>query len=566
MRALDRRAITGYGLKGLVLMENAGRGVAGVVEGVLEERAHSGKGHGDGACGGHGGGGKSSGAIMTGSRVSILAGKGSNGGDGFVAARHLKNAGHRPIVFSFAPIDDIKGDAGVNARVWQKMGGEIRLIRTRKSFEKNALALKHTSVIVDSLLGTGLSPDVDVKGLYKDVIEAINKLGKTVVSVDVPSGVDATTGKVHGAAIRATITATMALPKVGLYLYPGREYAGRIEVLDIGIGMPGEMVEGLESNFELIDESLVRSALSPRLLPSQGLLPRKRDSHKGTFGHTLVIGGSTGKTGAPYMAAMGAMRVGSGLSTIALPESLNHIMEVKATEAMTHPLPETPGGTSGGTLGLCSLNEAKRALKGKDVLVVGPGMAPSMEGSVEPDFVKGLLKASASKHVPVVMDADALNVMHGELAAIKDATKKIPVVLTPHPGEAARLLGSTTEEVQSDRVSSALELSKKTGATVVLKGASTLVASNHCLYVNPTGGPALASAGTGDVLAGMIGGFIAQGAGSQGAAVAAVYIHGLASDNIAAKKGEAGLLATDLLRGIPRLLNSFATPGASALP
>lgn len=559
MRALDRQAITGYGLKGLVLMENAGRGVAEVVKGVLEERAHSGKGHAHGACGGHGGGGESSGAVMTGARVSILAGKGNNGGDGFVAARHLKNAGHRPIVFSFASIDDIKGDAGVNARVWQKMGGEVRLVRSKQLFEKNASALKHTSVIVDALLGTGLSSVV--KGLYKDVIEAINKLGKTVVSVDVPSGLDATTGKTLGAAIRATITATMAIPKVGLYLYPGREYAGRVEVLDIGIGMPGALTKGVETDFELIDESLVRSALSPGLLPSQGLLPRKKDSHKGTFGHTLVIGGSIGKTGAPYMSAMGAMRVGSGLSTIALPEGLNHIMEVKATEAMTHPLPESPGGT----LGLCSLEEAKRALKSKAALIVGPGMAPSMEGSGDPDFVKGLLKASASKHIPVVMDADALNVMHGELAAIKDAAKKISVVLTPHPGEAARLLGSTTEEVQADRVSSALELSKKTGAVVVLKGASTLVTSGGRVFINPTGGPALASAGTGDVLAGMIGGFISQGAGSQGAAVAAVYIHGLASDNIAAKKGEAGLLATDLLRALPSLLNSFVAPGAGPL-
>jgi NAD(P)H-hydrate epimerase len=516
MRSLDRRAARDYGVRGLVLMENAGRGVADIVARQCE--------------------------LEKGSRVSIIAGKGNNGGDGFVCARYLKNSGFNVTVFSTARPGAIKGDAGVNSRIWQRMGGPLETILRPGDIKKHYSKFIHSTVMVDGLLGTGLSSNVS--GVYAALIEFINGLSIPVVAIDVPSGLDATTGRVLGSAVKARVTATMALPKIGLVVYPGRDFSGHVEVVDIG--MPSELIDGADLRWNLIDDGEVRKRLGPR----------KRDTHKGTYGHVLVLGGSPGKTGAAYMAAMGALRAGAGLATLGVPESVHTAMEAKSVEVMTYPLSETDEKT----LGECSWGQTLKLIEGKAVLVVGPGlggsagMATGMAAGIA-GFLEKVLKRCKA---PVVIDADGLNALEGRTSILKKARARC--VLTPHPGEMATLLGVGPKDVQADRVGSARTLAKKTGSTVVLKGAATVVATPEGGFVNPTGNPGMATAGTGDVLSGMIGGLLAQGLSPVDAAVAGVYIHGLAGDRIAEERGEIGMVATDLLEKIPGILNSFAGP------
>jgi len=509
MRRLDRIAVRGYGIRGVILMENAGKGVADIVKRELSR--------------------------IGGRRVAIIAGKGNNGGDGFVCARHLKNSGYEVLVFTLSDPDGIKGDAGANALIWKKMDGGIYPIRSSRELKKHVLSLRHSSIIVDGILGTGIARPAS--GVYAAVIDLINKLGKPVVSIDIPSGMDGSTGKVLGRAVSAAVTATFAFAKAGFFVYPGRSYAGRVEIIDIGI--PVDAAKGVDIRHNLIDGCMVSALLKPR----------KKDTHKGTYGHVLVIGGSIGKTGAVYMAGMGAMRAGAGLATIALPQSLNPIMEVKTTEVMTHPLPEKDG-----RLGEFSYHETEKILDGKSALVFGPGLG----GGVSFDYVKKTIFGCAGKNIPLIIDADGLNALKGNIAVLRDAAKKGgKIIVTPHPGEMARLLNMTAKQVQDDRIGSALKLFQKTGCVTVLKGASTLVVSEDGVFINPTGNPGMATAGTGDVMAGMLGGFISQGLRCEDAAVAAVYLHGLSGDEVAKERGETGIIATDLLSAIPKVLNSF---------
>ncbi len=510
MRAMDVRAVSDYAMKGIQLMENAGRAVADAVFDELAEKDHAPK------------------------RVAIICGKGNNGGDGFVCARHLKNAGVEVILYSLARVSDYKGDSSVNVRCWQKMGGTIRGIFTADDLKKAASPLRHAGIVVDALLGTGI--EGGAKGLYGDLIEFINTLKGRVISIDVPSGLNASTGAEDGPVVRADVTVTMALPKLGFFLPPGPGFTGEVEVADIG--MPACILRDEAVRWNLIEEEFVSSMLSPRV----------GESHKGACGHAVLLGGSTGKSGAPYMAATGAMRSGVGLATIGLPVGLNKIMEAKTTEVMTWPLPETKDGM----LGKGAYGEIKKLLKGKSVLVAGPGLGVS-------EHTKTLLKELLEYSIlPMVLDADALNNMAGSLDNIAGASSP-DIVLTPHPGEAGRLLGRTAADIQAHRIGSAGEIAKKTGAVVVLKGANTIVASpDGEVYINTTGGPALATAGTGDVLAGMIGGLMGQGLSGLNAAITAVYVHGLCGETASHRLGgQRGLLATDLLSEIPLLLNTL---------
>ncbi len=508
IQAIDRKSIRDYGVKGLQLMENAGSGVAEI---ILRELA---------ACTGGSG------------RVSIIAGKGNNGGDGFVAARHLKNRGVNVTVFSFAPIEEIKGDAGVNAASWNKMDGETFFISTGASLKNIGSTLRHSSIIVDGIFGTGLSSPV--RGLYSEVIELVNSLNKKVIAIDIPSGVDATTGAVLGSPVRADITATMAMPKIGLYVYPGREYSGRIEIVDIGA--PRALIYDKAIRWNLTSAEDIKGILRPR----------RADTHKGTYGHVLVLAGSAGKTGAALMSAMGAMRIGAGLVTIGLPQDLQASMEAKTTEVMTLGLPQT----SQKTLGLSSYGAVKKFMADKSALVIGPGLGVS-------DDMAGLIrKIIREADYPVVIDADGLNNLTGRLEALRDT--KARLVLTPHPGETARLMDMTTAQVQSDRLGVAEALARKTKSTVVLKGAGTVIASpDGVIYINPTGNPGLSTAGTGDVLSGMIGGLMAQGYQAQSSAIAAVYIHGAAGDEVKKESGDMGMIATDILPFIPKIIKSL---------
>lgn len=516
IQAIDRAAMKDFGMSGLQLMENAGRGVAEIVKEELASQGRS----------------------LRKARVAVFAGRGNNGGDGYVVARHLANSGVKVSVYSVSRLDEMKQDAATNLKIWKKTGGGVYPFLSKAAIDKYRSAVAHSHVIVDAIFGVGLN--TLVKGTQAETIRFINTLGKTVVSVDVPSGVDASTGAILGCGVRASVTATMSLPKRGLYLYPGRDLAGEIKVVDIG------------APAALLDDGAIGCSLITRDFVNRFLRPRLSDTHKGTYGHVLVAAGSPGHTGAAYMAAMGAMRAGAGLATIALPKSLEPAMEAKTIEVMTIGLPQTPERT----LGEESFEALKSAMLGKSAIVIGPGMG---RGRGAAKFVEAVLRAAKT---PVVVDADGLYAMAGRLDAIKGCAADI--VLTPHPGEAAWLLGVKTRDIQSDRVGSALTLAKKSGAIVVLKGASTVIADpDGEIFINPTGNAGLSTAGTGDVLAGMIGGLCAQGYDVSASSVAAVYIHGLAADGIKKERGVAGMMATDLLPEIPRLMNSIASPFAS---
>jgi len=511
VRTVDRAAVLRYGIKGLVLMENAGRGVAEAVKAELSSRGS-----------------------VTG-RVVVVAGKGNNGGDGFVAARHLRNSGASVVVIALVGLDDLKGDALVNARAWVKMGGEIVTVRTVAGFKKHRSLLTHSSVIVDAIFGTGLS--TPVRGYYAGVIEIINSFTEKVVSVDIPSGVDATTGAVLGVAVKAAVTVTMAAAKLGLYLYPGREHSGRIELVDIGC--PKELVEDASIRWELAGGDYLRKVLRPR----------KTDSHKGSHGHLLVAAGSPGMIGAAYMAAMGALRAGAGVVTVGVPAGLRAALDRKAVEFMTKGLAEGPSKA----LGMASLEDVKEAAAGKTCLVIGPGFVASKDAG---SLIEAVLKDT---DIPVLIDGGALSSLAGRASVIKKS--KAPVVITPHPGEVARLLGVSPTDVQADRVAAAERLVKATGAVVVLKGASTVVASAEKVFINPTGNPALSTAGTGDILAGVIGGLMAQDCGALGAAVSGAYLHGLAADIITARGKGCGMVASDLLGAIPEAFDLVMAGG-----
>jgi NAD(P)H-hydrate epimerase len=521
MNALDRSATKDFGIKGIVLMENAGRGVFELLLRELQCRCEN---------------------KAPSVAIVVIAGKGNNGGDGLVVARYLKNAGIEVDVFLLANLKDVKGDAKTNLNAWQKMGGKVRRVVGAKDIKTLGASIRRADLIVDAIFGTGFSGEVS--GIHKKTIELINKQSGTVVSIDVPSGINATTGAVLGTVVRADITATMAIAKSGLYLSPASQYVGCIEVIDIG--MPRELLDDLGTGLALISEEAARAIVSK-------IFPRKSESHKGTHGHLLVIGGSIGKTGAAYLASVSAnaaMRAGAGLVTCAVPESLNAVMEAKTTEVMTHPLSE--GGK--GSLGESSVKDALRALKNKDALVIGPGLGTA----VGVDFFEKLFARCRGKKIPVVIDADGLNVFEKNLPSLVKALKGVRCVLTPHAGEMARLLGVSVKAVQAKRLELAKKLSAKTKAVVVLKGAGTIVATPlDGAFINSSGNPALASAGTGDVLSGIIGGFLAEGLSTDDAALAGVFIHGACADYIAKDLGEAGMIASDLIAAMPVVLNEL---------
>ena len=349
-----------------------------------------------------------------------------------------------------------------------------------------------------------------------------------------PTGLDASTGAILGCAVRADVTATMALSKLGLVTHPGADYAGVVEVVDIG--MPREITDDEDIPWNLVDGALAGGMVRPR----------GRDAHKGSCGHLLVVAGSPGKSGAAYLTAMGTLRSGAGLVTLGVPESLHAIMETKTTEVMTAPLPETPSHTVGSD----AFRVVEELVEGKEALVIGPGLGVNSE-------VRGLVvRLIEESPIPLIIDADGLNVIAGHLEILKRA--RSPLILTPHPGEMARLLKKNSAHVQGNRVGVASGFAKEHTVTVVLKGARTVIAgADDTLFVNTTGNPGMATAGTGDLLSGVIGGLVGQGYDPVGAAVLGVYLHGLAGDRVAEAKGEIGMVATDILEEVPQALSSI---------
>jgi hydroxyethylthiazole kinase-like uncharacterized protein yjeF len=497
MRELDRRAIQERGIPGLTLMENAGRAAAEAAARMTEAYPDR--------------------------PIVIVCGPGNNGGDGFVVARRLREVGREVAVFLAAKAGDVSGDARTNLDRLAQDGVNVTEVA---DVEPVTQACCGAALVVDALLGTGLSGKVH--GLPGQLIEAINRLCQRVLAVDIPSGLHADSGEPLGLAVRAEETVTMGLPKIGLFLYPGMDYAGRVTVADIGF--PADLVNESPSVADLIDPQWVRMLL-PR---------RRRSAHKGDFGRVLVIAGSAGMTGAACLCANAALRVGAGLVTVGCPAGVNDILEVKLTEAMTFPLPETYNRALD-TRALALILELSADA---DVLAIGPGLSREPESAV---LVRRLV---ARVDKPMVLDADGLNAL-ADAALILEG-EHAPAVLTPHPGEMARLMETSTENVQARRAHFAKAAAKRFSSVVLLKGACSLVAEpDRLLTISPTGNPGMASGGTGDVLTGMIAGLIAQGLLPFEAAAAGTYLHGLAGDLALRRVAQASLLASDVLDSVP---------------
>lgn len=499
MRGLDRRAIEDYAISGLQLMERAGANVAEAILsrfGKAEERS-----------------------------LLILAGKGNNGGDGFVVARLLAGDGWQVTLLLFASADALRGDARTN---FERLPASVKQIYFQEISSDAARQLAGSSaVILDALFGTGLT--TGLSGVYEDAVRLVNSAARPVVAIDIPSGVDATTGKIPGEAVRADITVTFGAAKIGQFIYPGAGHVGELIVTDIGI--PAELT-ATAPFVEIIDRDYAAGVLQPRL----------KTAHKGSCGHCLIIAGSTGKSGAAVMAANSAMRSGAGLVTLAVPAAIHPVVEVKTTEAMTVPL----AATSSGALSHDALTEIEGLLAERDVAAIGPGLG----GHAETIAVIRTVISAAS--VPLVLDADALNALGGDLSPLQ-ASASPALILTPHPGEMARLGGVTVAEIESNRLEAARSFALANKCYLLLKGAGTVVAApDGRLAINSSGNPGMASGGMGDVLTGVITALLGQGYEPFTACCLGAFCHGFAGDLAAADKGEIGLIATDLQEMLPQ--------------
>lgn len=503
MQELDRRTIGEARIPVTTLMERAGSGVASCIEHWV--------------------------GTVSGKTITLVCGKGNNGGDGFVAARLLRRRHANVRVLAMSPLSDLSRDAASMWRQFVKTAGKSSIFPYRSKDTARAL-LEDSDLLVDALLGTGLSSTVT--GRYAEIIESMNEANRPIVAVDLPSGLHADTGTVLGHAVRAALTVTFGLPKRGLYQNQGIDLSGDIDLVDIGI--PPSYVDALESHVTLITPQWV-----------QGCLPRReRSGHKGTYGHAGIIAGSLGKTGAAAMAAQAALRVGTGLVTVATPSSLNDILEAKLLEVMTLPMPETKART----FSRAALDRLLAFMATRDAVAIGPGL------STHPETVELVRALTTRLDRPAVLDADALNALTGRAAIL--ASCKTPPIITPHPGEMARLeADATPQTINRDRIGTATRFARERGSFVVLKGARTVIARpDGAVAICPTGNPGMATAGTGDVLTGMVAGFLAQGLPSWEAACTATYLHGAAGDLAAAAKGEIGMIAGDLLEQIPTAL------------
>lgn len=515
MRALDRHAIEGIGIPGIVLMEFAGRACAERTAEWMEERGLD--------------------------RVLVLCGPGNNGGDGFVVARHLADWGAPVTAALLAPPARLKGDARTAFGVMTRF--PVRIVEVSGTpdpalFEEVA----GDGVVVDAMFGTGLERPVE--GPYAEAIQLAERHRGLRVAVDIPTGVCSDTGRILGCAFRADLTVTFGAAKIGHFSYPGRAYCGHVEVVDIGIPRVA------------IDEAPGAVLLDPRVVaPAFG--PRDPEAFKNRFGHLLVVGGLSGKGGAALLAAMAAVRCGAGLVTIATDRGAQAHLEGRVPEVMVEgPLEVTADGEV-----RFEDAELEALLPGKTALAVGPGL------SVRPGCDRVLARVLDSG-LPVVLDADALNLL-APWTGRPGPRSWGPVIMTPHPGEAARLLGVASTDIQQDRVGAARELATRTQGVAVLKGAGTVVAGPDArLALSLVGGPALATAGTGDVLTGMIGALLARGEDRWDAACGAVFVHGLAGDLAAEDLGEHSVGASDVVERLPEAIRSLdrVAPPAHFMP
>ncbi|MDR7419813.1 MAG: NAD(P)H-hydrate dehydratase [Armatimonadota bacterium] len=499
MAVLDRRAQDEFGVPTLLLMESAGRAVFDAARRLVADLSP---------------------------RTVVVAGKGNNGGDGLVAARLMLAAGWRVTVVLLARDAEVTGDAAVNLQAARRAGVEIINVDSTAIPGVRGL-LAGADLIVDGIFGTGFRGPV--AGLAAKTIDAINASGRPVLAIDVPSGVHGDSGAVDGPAVRATATVTMGLPKTGLILAPGAEYTGRIWVTEVG--HPRRLVETASVRASLLTAADVNNAVPARRL----------DAHKGDFGRVLIVAGSVGHSGAAVLATLGALRAGAGLVTLGVPAAIYPIVGPAVIEGMPLPLPDADGA-----LAADAVDAVLGLAASADVGACGPGLS-TLPGPTA--FVRRLV-AECPK--PLVLDADALNVL---ATGGPWPVPQGPLVLTPHPGEMARLLSAKTEDIQRHRLQTARVAADRFKAVVVLKGARTIVAApDGDVTVVATGGPAMATGGMGDVLTGMVAGFLAQHLTPATAAAVAAYLHGLAADLVVVASGPAGILAREVADAVPRAL------------
>lgn len=507
IKEMDRLTIEKIGMPGIVLMENAARGACSIFLKHFKP--------------------------TPGSHVVIICGKGNNGGDGFAMARYFSNWGLKVTVILLASASQIKGDALTNFVIIKRIGGiEVMEASASSELDNCRHYIEGCNYIIDAIFGTGLNSDVE--GIYHEAIEVINSSGKQVMSIDIPSGLNSDNGQVMGIAVRADLTVTFGFPKLGEIIFPGAGLVGRLTCVDISI--PDAVANMVESRHYMTEPD------DFNYLFKDG----KSDSHKGDRGHLLILAGSTGKTGAAAMTALGALRAGAGLVTLGVPASLNNILEAKLTEAMTVPLPETAEGT----LSVKAKKEILRLAEGKSAIAIGPGL------STNPETTALAREIVMQCDLPMVIDADGLNALSERPSFLEKLDGK--KILTPHPGEMARLLCIKGYDIQLDRIKTVTSFIEKYKCCLVLKGARSLTTSSpDRIYVNPTGNPALSSGGSGDVLTGIISGLLTRGISVIKAATAGVYLHGLAGDLLAEKMGKAGVIAGDLLDVIPGLMETL---------
>ncbi len=503
MREVDRAAIEELGIPSLVLMENA---AIGVVEAIGESFGEA-------------------------ESAAIFCGPGNNGGDGLAVARHLSVRGWEVRIFLVTGGRQLSGDAATQLAICRKAELAVMEVASPSDLAGAAEAAAECDLVVDALFGTGLTRPLE--GLFADAVEAINDLPLPCVAVDLPSGLSGSQAQPIGPHVEADLTVTFAAPKVAHIFPPASDSVGEMAVTDLGI--PPRLVEDVEE--EAGDLHLLVGEELAELIPE-----RDPDSHKGDYGHALIVAGSPGKAGACILAARAAVRAGAGLVTAAVPEPILQTVDLGSIESMTLALPV---GASG-HLAERAAEAVLEAAEGKAALALGPGLGQ------EPSTVAAIRQIALECPLPLVLDADGINAFAGKAGDL--AGRRAETILTPHPGELGRLLGISTAQIQEDRIAAARGAAEETGAIVILKGHMTLVASGTAVFVNPTGNPGMATGGTGDVLTGLIAGLLAQGLDALDAAVLGVYLHGLAGDLAASRLGEMTLAANDLIEILPAAL------------
>jgi ADP-dependent NAD(P)H-hydrate dehydratase / NAD(P)H-hydrate epimerase len=472
--------------------------------------------------------------------VLVVAGKGNNGGDGFVAARVLLDGGEKVSVVLLARAAELKGDAARAHADFAGRGGVVREVMNESQFDA-ALAGAEPGVIIDAIFGTGLN--AEVKGLPRHAIETINRLGLSrgvpILAVDIASGVNSDTGAVMSVAVEAAFTVTFGYAKYGHVSYPGAGLCGELEIADIGF-VP-EALRDVAPCGRMIERGDAASLLRPRAV----------NTHKGTYGHLLIFAGGRGKSGAAILTARGALRCGAGLVTAAIPDAVASIVAVGQAELMTEPMPSRDGHFDAAG----SIAHLEALIGGKTALVVGPGLGASEDSA---RLVEWLIEKGAQPGRPLLIDADGLNV----LAKIGPTIVKSaagPVALTPHPGEMARLLNSSSAAVNADRISAAKRLAATTGAVVVLKGARSVIASPEGkIDINSSGNPGMAVPGMGDILSGIVGALLGQGLNPPDALKLGVFLHGCAADRLAARVGPVGYLASEVADELPATISALS--------